>query len=289
MKIKKSPARIAFEVFNTLFMLFIVLITVYPMYHVVVASFSEPYQLAAHSGFLLRPYGPYEWGAYRDIFNHPLLISGFTNTVIIVVGGTALNILFTSLGAFFMSQKGPMLKGVVAVMIIITMYFGGGLVPSYMLVKNLGLMDTRWAIILPGLIGVTNLIILKTSFQTIPDSLTESALLDGASYLQIMFRIMLPLSKATIAVLVLYYALGHWNAWFSASIYLRDRAKFPLQLAVKQLLESDSKFAGDFVASKHAQLMKYGIIVVTSAPVIAIYPFLQKYFTKGVLMGSVKG
>ena len=161
MKIKKSPARIAFEVFNTLFMLFIVLITVYPMYHVVVASFSEPYQLAAHSGFLLKAYAPYEWGAYRDIFNHPLLISGFMNTVIIVVGGTALNILFTSLGAFFMSQKGPMLKGVVAVMIIITMYFGGGLVPSYMLVKNLVERKQKCVLLIFTLIYILNLLLKK--------------------------------------------------------------------------------------------------------------------------------
>ncbi len=270
-------------------MLILVVNTVYPFYYVVIASFSDPLKLSGFSGIMLKPLQPYNFEAYKDVFEHPLLLSGFRNTVIIVVGGTALNILFTALGAFFMSQKGPMFKGVVGVMVIITMYFYGGLVPSYMLIKNLGLLNNTLSLILPGLISVTNMIILKTAFEAIPPSLVESSLLDGASYIQILFKIMLPLSKATIAVLVLYYALAHWNAWFSASIYIRDKNLYPLQLAVKNLLEEDPALAGDYVAARHAQLLKYAIIVVTSTPVIAIYPFLQKYFAKGVMMGSVKG
>ena len=181
-----------------------------------------------------------------------------------------------------------MFKGVVAMMVIITMYFNGGLVPNYLLIKNLGLMDTHFSLILPGLINATNMIILKAVFQSVPESLTEAALLDGASYTKILYKIMLPLSKATIAVLVLYYALDYWNAWFNASIYLRKKELYPIQLAVKNLLEEDTALKGDYVLSRHAQLMKYAIIVVVSTPIIILYPFLQKYFEKGVMMGSVK-
>lgn len=284
----KLTGRKVFQFFNIVLMLILILITAYPMYYVVIASFSDPIKLSAHSGILLLPLKPYNFDAYKDVFSHPLLISGFRNTLFIVIIGTTLNIIFTALGAFFLSQKGPMFKGVVAMMVIITMYFNGGLVPNYLLIKNLGLMDTHFSLILPGLINATNMIILKAVFQSVPESLTEAALLDGASYTKILYKIMLPLSKATIAVLVLYYALDYWNAWFNASIYLRKKELYPIQLAVKNLLEEDTALKGDYVLSRHAQLMKYAIIVVVSTPIIILYPFLQKYFEKGVMMGSVK-
>lgn len=284
----KITGKKVFNIFNILLMLFLVLITAYPLYYVVIASFSDPIKLASHSGIMLLPLEPYNFNAYKDVFEHPLLISGFRNTIVIVVVGTVLNILFTSLCAFFLSQKGPMFQGIVALMIIFTMYFNGGMVPNYMLVKNLGLMDSLWSLMLPGLINVANMIILKAAFQAVPESLTEAALIDGASYIKIMFKIMLPLSKATIAVLALYYALDYWNAWFNASIYIRDKSLYPIQLAVRNLLDSDVAAAGDYVASRHAQLMKYAVIIVTSTPIIMIYPFIQKYFTQGVMMGSVK-
>ena len=200
----KMTGKKVFNIFNVLAMLFLVLITAYPFYYVIIASFSDPVKLTSHSGILLLPLKPYEFSAYRDVLEHPLLLSGFKNTLIIVMVGTILNILFTSLGAFFLSQKGPMFKGVVAVMVIITMYFGGGMVPQYILIRNLGLMNNHMALILPGLINSVNMIILNAAFQAVPESLTESALLDGASYITILFKIMIPLSKATIAVLVLY-------------------------------------------------------------------------------------
>jgi len=274
--------------FNIVLMLMLVLITAYPFYYVVIASFSDPLKLAAHSGILLKPLEPYDFNAYKDVLGHPLLISGFRNTIFIVVIGTTLNLLFTALGAFFLSQSGPMFKGAVAVMIIISMYFYGGMIPSYMLIKNLGLMNSHFALILPVMIDATYMIILKTAFQSVPVSLTESALLDGASYFKILFKIMIPLSKATIAVLALYYALDYWNAWFNASIYLRDQELYPIQLAVKNLLETDTISQPDYVTARHSQLIKYALIVVISTPVIMIYPFIQKYFTKGVMMGSVK-
>lgn len=285
----KLTGKKVFDIFNVLLMLLLLVITAYPFYYVIIASFSDPVKLASHSGILLLPLAPYEFGAYKEIFNLPLLLSGFRNTIFIVVVGTSLNILFSALGAYFLSQKGPMFKGLVATMVIITMYFNGGMIPNYNLVRSLGLYNNIWSLILPGLINVTNMIILKTAFQSVPESLTESALLDGASYTKILFRIMLPLSKATIAVLVLYYALNHWNAWFNASIYLRDQDLFPVQLAVRRLLETGSDTtSGDFVAVRYAELIKYGLIVVVSTPIVVVYPFIQKYFTKGVMLGAVK-
>jgi len=267
----------------------LLVITAYPFYYIIIASFSDPVKLASHSGILLLPLAPYEFGAYKEIFNLPLLLSGFRNTIYIVVVSVTLNIIFTSLAAFFLSQKGPMLKGLVATMVLISMYFEGGMVPKYNLIRSLGLYNSTWSLILPGLINATNMIILKTAFQSVPESLTESALLDGASYTKILFKIMLPLSKATIAVLVLYYALAHWNAWFNASIYLRDSDLFPIQLVVRRLLETGSDTtSGDFVAVRYSELIKYGLIVVVSTPIIVVYPFIQKYFTKGVMLGAVK-
>lgn len=284
----KLTGRKVFNVFNIISMLFLILITAYPFYYVIIASFSDPVKLSSHSGILLSPLKPYEFGAYEAVFRHPLLISGFMNTLFLAVVGTFMNLFFTALGAFFLSQKGPMFKGVIATMVIITMYFNGGLVPNYMLVKNLGLLNNHMSLILPGLINAVHMIILKTAFQSIPESLTESALLDGGSYMQILLRIMIPLSKATLAVLALYCVLGYWNGWFQASIYLRDKELYPIQLAVRNLLEEDVALKGDFVMTRYAQLTKYAIIVVVSTPIVILYPFLQKYFEKGVLMGSVK-
>lgn len=284
----KLTGRKVFNFFNIAFMLFLILITAYPFYYVVIASFSDPVKLSAHSGILLAPLKPYEFGAYEAVFSHPLLISGFLNTLFLAVVGTFMNLFFTALGAFFLSQKGPMFKNVIVTMVIITMYFYGGLVPNYLLIKNLGLLNSRMALILPGLINAVHMIILKTAFQSIPESLTESALLDGGSYFQILLKIMIPLSKATLAVLVLYHVIGYWNEWFQASIYLRDKNKYPLQLAVKNLLEEDAALKGDAVMTRYAQLMKYAIIVVVSSPIVILYPYLTKYFEKGVMMGSVK-
>lgn len=179
-------------------------------------------------------------------------------------------------------------------MIIFTMYFSGGMIPSYLNVKSLGLMDSLWALILPGAISTTNLVIMKSSFSSIPDSLIESARLDGASYGQILMRVIVPLSKATIAVMVLYYGVSHWNSWFNASIYLRNSDKFPLQLVVRNILNLASNSAmtaggGADEIAQLADLIKYALIVVTATPILVLYPFLQKYFVKGVMVGAIKG
>ena len=286
-----------FTVFNYLFMLLIIFITAYPVYYVVIASVSDPSALSRQTGVLWKPLQPYTLDAYRIVLDNKLILSGFRNTLFVLTVGLLINLVMTMLGAFFLSLKGPMFKNTVAMMIVFTMYFSGGLIPDYLNIKSLGLMNSLWALILPCALNTTNLIIMKSAFQSIPESLIESARLDGASYLQVLVKIMVPLSKATIAVLVLYYGVAHWNSWFSASIYLRDSSLYPLQLVMHNILASleesskNASFAGvgaDDMA-RVAELMKYALIVVATTPILILYPFLQKYFVKGVMIGAVKG
>lgn len=289
---KKVNGYKVFTGFNTLFMLGIILITAYPIWYVVVASFSDPGALYKHEGLLFWPLKPFSTQAYEMVFKNRQILSGFANTLFVLVVGVLVNLLFTTLGALFMSVKGPMLSGAFATMVIITMYFNGGLVPTYLNIVDLGLIDSLWSLIIPCAIGTTNMIIMKSAFESIPSSLTESALLDGANYWQVLTKILVPLSKATIAVLVLYYGVGHWNSWFSASIYLRTPDKYPLQLVMQNIMSSltEGAASGDAdAAAQTAQLMKYALIVVVSMPIMCVYPFIQKYFVKGVMIGAVKG
>lgn len=289
---KKSKGYQVFTCFNYLFMILIVIITLYPIWHVVVASFSDPVKLYIHSGTLLWPIGEPTLLAYEMVFKHRLILSGFANTLFVLVIGVIVNLFFTTLGAFFMSVKGPMFSNVFGYMVVISMYFSGGLVPTYLNIVDLGLLDSRWSLIFPVAISTTNMIIMKSSFSAVPDSLIESALLDGATYRQVLFKIMIPLCKATVAVLVLYYGVSHWNSWFNASIYLRDPNKFPVQLVMRDILASLTAGAGGVDADESAyiaQQMQYALIVVVSMPIMMIYPFIQKYFVKGVMIGAVKG
>lgn len=285
---RKSMGSRIFDCFNIIFMLLIIFATAYPIYYVIIASFSDPGTLSRTAGMLWAPIKPFTLDAYRMLFKNPLIFSGFFNTIFILVVGLAVNMTLTTLGAYFLSLKGPMLKTPVTFMIIFTMYFSGGMVPTYLNIRDLGLLDSLWALILPGAINTTNLIILKSGFQAVPDSLTESATLDGATCLQILIKVIVPLSKATLAVLVLYYAVAHWNAWFGASIYLQSSNKYPLQLVMRNILKLTSsqgmlEGVGIDEAAQVAELVKYALIVVSTAPILAVYPFLQKYFVKGVI------
>ena len=292
MKRRKHKIEV-FDVVNTVIMLFIILVTLYPVYYVVIASFSDPGAFSRTVGAIWKPIKPYSFEAYKVLLANSQILTGFKNTMFVLVVGLAVNLVLTSLGAYFLACKGPMLRSVIAFMIIFTMYFSGGLVPEYLNVKDLGLLNSRWSLILPVGIYTTNLIILKSAFQSIPDSLIESARLDGASHFQILWNIMLPLSKASLAVIALYYGVSHWNSWFNASIYLRDPDLFPIQLVMRNILiESNAAemtvgVSGDDV-SQYVNLIKYALIVVATAPIVVLYPFLQKYFVKGVMVGAVK-
>lgn len=283
-----------FDVVNTLFMLFIGFITLYPIYYVLIASFSDPGKLSRTIEFLWKPLYPYSTEAYEMVFANDMILTGFKNTIIILVLGLALNITLTVMGGYFLNLRGLMFQNPIVMMIIFTMYFSGGMIPGYLNIKDLGLLNSIWALIIPGAVGTSNLIIMKSAFRALPDTLIESARLDGASHFQILLKIMAPLTKATIAVLVLYYGVGHWNSWFSASIYLRDKELYPLQLVLRNvlILSQTSNIVNNISAdemAQYAELVKYALIVVTTAPILALYPFLQKYFVKGVMIGAIKG
>lgn len=283
-----------FTFFNILLMSIIVLITAYPVYYVVIASFSDPAALSIHTGLLAVPLKPFTASAYKLVFQNQQILKGFINTFYVMAIGLSLNLILTALGAYFLTIKGPILKTPITFMIIFTMYFSGGMIPSYLNIKDLSLLNSLWSLILPSAITTTNLIIMKSAFQSIPESLSESARLDGASYFQILIRIMIPLSKATMAVMILYYGVARWNSWFPASIYLNNSDLFPLQLVMRNVLNMANQMAGGTGAgademAQVVELIKYALIVVTTAPILALYPFLQKYFVKGVMIGAVKG
>ena len=262
----------------------------YPMWHVVMASFSDPIELMRHSGVILKPLG-HSLEGYRVVLQNPNIPKSYFNTIFYVLAGTSINMLLTTMGAYALSRKGFLFRRTLTLLIVFTMYFNAGLVPNFLLVKGLGMYNSILALLLPGAISTWNLIVMKTAFQSIPVSLEESARLDGANDFTILFRIFLPLSKATVAVMILFYAVGHWSSWFHAMLYLRDRAKFPLQLIMREILISNSangNASADSDVMFLQEVVKYATIVVSTVPILFIYPFAQKYFMAGVMMGSVK-
>ena len=225
-KIKISAGEKAFNVFNIIFMIAMMFVMFYPMWHVLCASFSNARLLSSHSGVLLWPEG-YSLTAYKLMMKNPMILKGYGNTLYILVFGLLLNMVMTCIAAYVLSRRNVMFNKVITVFIIFTMYFNGGLIPTYLNIKELGLVDSLWAVILPGAISTYNMIVLRTGFASVPVSLEEAAKIDGASSLRILWQIILPLSKATVAVICLYYAVAHWNAWFNALLYLNERELFP--------------------------------------------------------------
>lgn len=283
-------ARKVFQCFNYIFMLFIIFVTAYPFFYVIIASFSDPHEFSVFQGFLLQPLKPYTLRAYEIVFSNRLIISGFRNTLFVLVAGVCVNLILTVLGAYFLNIKGPMFKNAIAMMIVFTMYFSGGIIPTYLNVRDFGLLNSLWSLIIPGAINTANLIIMKSAFASVPGSLLEAAELDGASYFQVLWKVMLPLSKATLAVMVLYYGVAHWNAWFNASIYLNKQSLYPVQLVMRNLLETGGQLVDDMdEMAEYKESIRYALIVVTTTPILVLYPFIQKYFTKGVMIGAVKG
>jgi putative aldouronate transport system permease protein len=291
--IRRSRGEYVFAVFNTLLMVLLVLLTLYPFMYVVFASLSAPSQIIRHRGLLMRPLG-FTAVAYRTVFANPNVVNGYKNTLIYVFAGTAINLALTTFGAYGLSRKKMLLRDPIMIFVVFTMFFSGGLIPLYLLVRNLGLLNSRFALLLPQAIFAWNLIIMRTSFQGIPDSLEESARMDGANDFTILFRIVVPLSMPVIAVMILFYGVYHWNAWFHAMIFLRDRRLFPLQLLLREILVEDR--LGDMSVGVTSvdraaigKTIKYATIVVATVPILFAYPFLQRFFVKGVMVGSLKG
>ncbi len=282
-----------FDTFNGVFLILLCLVTLYPMYYVICASFSNNIALLTTPGFLPYPRG-FNTGAYRLAFTHPLLLSGYRNTLTVLVASLPINILLTLFCGYFMASRSILLKKPIVALVMFTMFFSGGMVPNYLNIRSLGLANTLWALILPSAMSVYNSIICKTAIEAIPDSLNESAHIDGANDIVIVFRIVLPLIMPTIAVLLLYYGVAHWNSWFSASLYIQDNAKMPVQNILRAVLIANSDILNAAATEndqvdQFAETIKYAAIVITTVPVLCIYPFLQRYFVKGVMIGAVKG
>lgn len=293
MKMKESVSQKVFNILNICFMLFMAVITLYPFLYVLLASVSNATLFMAHQGPLLFPLAP-NLAAYEAVLKNKMIFSGYRNTVIILAASLMLNVLLTSFGAYVLSRKGIMIKKPLMLYIIVTMFFSGGLIPFYHLIHSLGMYDTLLAVILPGAINTFHLIILRTGFEGIPVSLEESAKLDGAGDLSILFQIMIPLTLPTLAVVILYYAVATWNAWFNAMIFIRTRSLYPLQAVLREILiGNDTSIMESGADLGEAQAVsatvKYAVIIVATLPILMIYPFLQKYFVKGVLVGAIKG
>ena len=230
------------------------------------------------------------------MFENEQLIRGFLNTLIYVSAATVIGMLITIVGAYVLSRQDLLWGNVIMFLISFTMLFSGGIVPLYIVIQKLHMLDTPWAIILPMCVSTFNLIIMRTAFASVPAELEESAKLDGAGDLTIIFRIMLPLVKATVATIALYYIVAHWNSWFPAAMYIKDRALYPLQLVLREILiindtTTTAASAGEVAANLdvYRQLVKYCTIIVSSAPMVILYPFVMKYFKSGVMIGSIKG
>ena len=289
---KKSFGDYVFDIVNALIMIFLMLLTAYPMYYVVIASITEPAEVMATTGFMLFP-KTVDFTSYKLLLEYPMMFISYKNTILYVLVGTGISLVLTTLGGYALSRTE--VPGVKTIMVLITftMFFSGGLIPKYLTIQNLNLIDTMWAVLLPGALSTMNMIIMKTSFMGIPKSLEESARIDGAGDFRILCSIMIPLSGAILAVMTLFYAVGIWNDYFNPMIYLKTREKYPLQLLLREILVSNSTDEltvgmGDD-KSLISQVIRYSTIVVSTVPILCVYPFLQKYFTKGVMIGAVKG
>lgn len=285
-----------FEVFNVLIMALLCIVTLYPVWHVLMASVSDPNILYTDRGFYLLPKGAVSLYGYTLVFQNPNIISGFLNTIIYLAAGTVLCMVTTIMGAYTLSRKGLYWNGLVMKGILLTMYLQGGLIPFYIQIKNMGLLNNRLSILLPLMINTWNLIVLRTAFAGVPESLIESAKLDSASDWRILWQIVVPVSKATIAVITLFYAVRFWNEWFYPSLFLSSKEKWPLQLVLREiLLKNDTNSmtqltsVGQSGAERYRILVKYCTIIVATVPIFIVYPLVQKYFVAGVMVGSVKG
>ena len=293
LKSRESRGDRIFSGVNVVILLLLCVVTLYPIWYVLCASFTSNTYLISHPGMILWPH-EFTLGAYKLALTHPLLISGYKNILIVLFVSLPLNILLTLFTGYFMAAKKVMFKPVIQFLILFTMFFSGGMIPSYLNIRSLGLYNSLFALILPGAMSVYNSIICKTAIEGMPDSLMESSYIDGANDLVILFRIVAPLIKPTLAVLLLYYGVGHWNSWFNASIYLQDNSKLPIQNIMRAILIANSNVLNSAAAendqvNQFAESIKYSTIILTTVPVLCIYPFVQKYFVKGVMIGAVKG
>ncbi|MFD1954920.1 carbohydrate ABC transporter permease [Paenibacillus thailandensis] len=295
---RQSTGDKAFIVLVYVFLFIAMAVVLYPLIYIVSASISDPAKVGSGEMWLL-PKG-ITWEGYERVFQNEKIWNGYFNTIVYTLAGTAVNLAVTLPAAYSLSRPDFVGRGFFIGMFMATMFIGGGLVPTYLLVKELGMINSMWALILPSAASIWNIIVTRTFFQsTIPRELQEASQIDGATNFQIFFQIVLPLSAPIIAVMALFYGVGHWNSYFSAMIYFNDEAKYPLQLVLRQILvlqemASQSAVTAEVATALNskaeiAALLKYAVIIVSTLPVIVLYPFLQRFFVQGVMIGSVKG
>lgn len=298
-KIKRCREDVAFDTGSFILLTLILIITAYPLYWVIISSISKP---AAVSGgeVLWRPIG-FTLKGYAEVFKNNEVMRGFANSIVYTVCGVIVNLVVTLPTAYALSRSNFSGKKPITIFYMVTMFFSGGLIPTYLVIKGLNMLNTMWALILPGSLSVYNMIVTRTFFKSnISEELYEAAEIDGCTQGRFFFKIALPLSKAIIAILVLYYGVGHWNEYFSGLVYISDKTRYPLQLVLRNILIMNQTALSQTAATAAARLalrekqqlidvMKYSLIIISSIPVLVIYPFIQKYFVKGVMIGSVKG
>ncbi|WP_168119874.1 carbohydrate ABC transporter permease [Paenibacillus sp. HB172176] len=293
MPIKESWGGKMFSGLNIAILLLFALMTIVPFIYVVAGSFATQKELLQR-GFILFP-TEFSFDAYKYIFSTQTLVRSLLVTVYITVVGTLINIFFTCLMAYPLARKDMDFRKPILMLVVFTMLFSGGMIPTFLVVRQLGMIDTYWSLLIPGAISAFNLIIIRNFFQQLPDGLEESAKIDGCNDLGIFLRIVLPLSMPAIATFSLFYAVGHWNTFFNAVLYINDNTKWPIQVLLRQIVILASGGIGDSTAMEAdyvappEQSVKMAVIVVSTLPILLVYPFLQKHFAKGVLLGSVKG
>ncbi len=284
-----------FNVFNVIFMLVLAFITVYPFYYVAVASFSNASDFMMFRGFLYKPLG-FTTGAYEYVFRDDRILRGFVNTMALILTRVTLAMLLTIVGAYVLSRKRTVWAPVFMFVIVVTMFFSGGMIPTYLNVRMLGLDNTFGALVLPSVINTFNMIIMRNAFEAVPQDIEEAASIDGAGRVQCLFAVMLPLVVPTLMVILLYYAVEVWNTWFDAMLYIRKKSLYPLQLVLREILinnnttgMSGAAQSGGGDAETMAETVQYAVMMVATVPILVVYPFLQKYFVSGVMVGAVKG
>ena len=294
--LRRTAGETVFNVFNIIILALLCVLTLYPLWHVAMASFSDPLTVFTKRGFYFSPVPPFNFLGYKLVLENPNIISGFLNTIFYVVTGTVMSMFLTITGGYVLSRKNVYWNKFIMKGIIFTMYFAGGLIPFYLLVLNLGMRNSRWSIILPLLVNTFNLIIMRTAFSGVSESMVESAKLDGANEWTVIWRIMVPLAQATVAVIALFYGVRMWNEWFNPSIFLNSKDKYPLQLVLREILINNDTSSmrpmgliGQTQQESYRLLVKYCTIIVGTVPILVMYPFLQKYFVKGIMIGGVKG
>jgi len=290
---KESLPRKLFIVLNTILLTTLGCIALIPFVHVLMSSLSDPFKLAANIGLVIWPKG-FSLVGYEKVFESVEIWRGYLNTILYTAGSVALGSVLTIFGAYVLSRRNLYWGNKAMFFITFTMIFNGGLIPTYILISRLGWIDSPLAVIIPNCMSAFNLILMRTYFQTIPESLEESANLDGANKLQILFQIMIPLAKSSIAVVALFYVIAQWNSYFQAMIYLRSANLYTLQLVLREILLKNqattaSASGSSAYVSVVAELIKYCVIIVSIVPMLVAYPFIQKYFVKGIMVGAVKG